>query len=204
MSIAHANTDEIGAHSDGFRDDEHESWESEFSDEIIGPADQHHGTHSTDPLKALAIPIHDPEFFLTFKGITNLVIAPFFQGMFYGLGEGIARIFVGRWVGIDPLTALTGRKRDTQHISRSVRLHSQGPSFLSRWFGWMNVWPNSSESLSSSPTEALHLQNINACAEFYNPGATLQFVHHVSKNQESTRLEHTLHNINKNTKTYLN
>ena len=41
--------------------------------------------------------------------IQKTIITPFLQGLFYGLGEGIARIMVGRAVGVDPVSALTYR-----------------------------------------------------------------------------------------------
>ncbi|KAL2915652.1 hypothetical protein HK105_204837 [Polyrhizophydium stewartii] len=93
-------------------------WDSDESDSELGsaadghgsphdrPHNPHHPHHHQqqapaalplDPLAALSsYPIHDPSFFLTAKGLTNLIVAPFFQGMFHGLGECIARILVGR------------------------------------------------------------------------------------------------------------
>lgn len=46
------------------------------------------------------------------RGFVNLVIIPFFQGMFYGLGEGTAKVLLGRWFGVDPLVALGGGKQE--------------------------------------------------------------------------------------------
>ncbi|RKO93789.1 hypothetical protein BDK51DRAFT_35133 [Blyttiomyces helicus] len=46
-----------------------------------------------------------PEFF-TLKGFVHLFIAPFLQGMFYGLGESTARVLVGRYFEVDPAVAL--------------------------------------------------------------------------------------------------
>ncbi|KAJ3293847.1 hypothetical protein HK104_004145 [Borealophlyctis nickersoniae] len=41
-------------------------------------------------------------------GFVSLVVTPFFQGMFYGLGEGAAKVFIGRWFGVEPSIALGG------------------------------------------------------------------------------------------------
>ncbi|KAI8590730.1 hypothetical protein BDZ88DRAFT_413864 [Geranomyces variabilis] len=46
--------------------------------------------------------------YANFKSFVSLVVTPFFQGMFYGFGEGTAKVLIGRWFGIDPLTALGG------------------------------------------------------------------------------------------------
>ncbi|TPX56050.1 hypothetical protein PhCBS80983_g04826 [Powellomyces hirtus] len=46
--------------------------------------------------------------YLNFKSFVSLVITPFFQGMFYGFGEGAAKVVIGRWYGVDPIIALGG------------------------------------------------------------------------------------------------
>ncbi|KAJ3082575.1 hypothetical protein HDU99_002232 [Rhizoclosmatium hyalinum] len=40
------------------------------------------------------------------KTLTTLVLMPFFQGMFYGLGEGVARLLVFKWWGIENFTTI--------------------------------------------------------------------------------------------------
>ncbi|KAI8912416.1 hypothetical protein EDD86DRAFT_263055 [Gorgonomyces haynaldii] len=46
----------------------------------------------------------------SFKAFLVLVVNPFVQGMFYGLGEGLGRVYVGRWFGIAPSKALLFKK----------------------------------------------------------------------------------------------
>ena len=43
-------------------------------------------------------PLVDPYEYCTPTGLLNLVFAPFIQGLFQGLGEGLAKVIVGRWV----------------------------------------------------------------------------------------------------------
>ena len=43
-------------------------------------------------------PLVDPSEYISISGVTNLVFAPFIQGMFQGLGESLARVIVGQWV----------------------------------------------------------------------------------------------------------
>ncbi|KAJ3067393.1 hypothetical protein HDU98_009375, partial [Podochytrium sp. JEL0797] len=38
--------------------------------------------------------------------VTALVLMPFCQGMFYGLGEGVARLLVFEWWGIENFTTI--------------------------------------------------------------------------------------------------
>ncbi|KAJ3321891.1 hypothetical protein HDV06_003757 [Boothiomyces sp. JEL0866] len=62
-------------------------------------------------------PLIEPADYVSVRGAVALFIAPFFQGLFYGLGEGFAKITVGRWVGLDPYIALGGSKTFKQRIS---------------------------------------------------------------------------------------
>ncbi|KAI8817895.1 uncharacterized protein EV422DRAFT_508457 [Fimicolochytrium jonesii] len=55
--------------------------------------------------------------YFTFNGLITLVITPFFQGMFYGFGEGTAKVVIGRWFGIDPVVAL-GATRSADRVSK--------------------------------------------------------------------------------------
>jgi hypothetical protein len=57
-------------------------------------------------------PIVDPKEYVSFNGFVSLVLCPFVQGLFHGLGEGIARIYVGGWVGMPAHIAL-GAKMET-------------------------------------------------------------------------------------------
>ncbi|KAJ3178503.1 hypothetical protein HDU87_003577 [Geranomyces variabilis] len=59
--------------------------------------------------------------YANFKGFVSLVVTPFFQGMFYGFGEGTAKVLIGRWFGIDPLTALGGNPAALQSDRRRRR-----------------------------------------------------------------------------------
>jgi hypothetical protein len=68
--------------------------------------------------------VHSLSSLLTFNALSVLIISPFFQGLCYGLGEGIGRIYIGRWVGLDPETALMGRPVRKQ----------QGPGMFTRCF----------------------------------------------------------------------
>ncbi|KAH6583844.1 hypothetical protein BASA50_010623 [Batrachochytrium salamandrivorans] len=133
---------------------EHDSWNSDYSDGSIVASQPGSLPPKAlaDSLSALTIPIHDPAFFFTLKGFINLVVAPFFQGMFHGLGEGIARILVGRWVGIDPLTALAGRRRDVSQRTTQSKEHPTESSFLARWF---------KPILSSSTPSAIDIESGN-------------------------------------------
>jgi hypothetical protein len=53
--------------------------------------------------------VKDLHEYFTLPGILSLTIAPFTQGLFHGLGEGIARVFIGDLVGLSPYYALGGR-----------------------------------------------------------------------------------------------
>lgn len=53
--------------------------------------------------------IKDLSEYWTIEGIVALTLGPFTQGLFHGLGEGIARVFVGGLVDLPPYYALGGR-----------------------------------------------------------------------------------------------
>lgn len=57
--------------------------------------------------------IHDLDNLWTFSSLSVLVISPFFQGMWYGLGEAIGKIYVGNYFGLDPVLVFSGRARTT-------------------------------------------------------------------------------------------
>ncbi|KAJ3158566.1 hypothetical protein HDU86_002791 [Geranomyces michiganensis] len=63
--------------------------------------------------------------YANFKSFVSLVVTPFFQGMFYGFGEGTAKVLIGRWFGIDPLTALGGAQ--PAHQSQADRRRRRKP-----------------------------------------------------------------------------
>ena len=65
----------------------------------------------TTALLTTLVNIPDPSTIFTASGLTALVIAPFFQGMFYGLGEGFSKVIIGRWVGLDMYTSLGVKRR---------------------------------------------------------------------------------------------
>ncbi|KND01975.1 uncharacterized protein SPPG_02482 [Spizellomyces punctatus DAOM BR117] len=52
------------------------------------------------------------------RAFVSLVITPFFQGMFYGLGEGTAKVMLGRYFGVDPLIALGGGQQQGERKQR--------------------------------------------------------------------------------------
>jgi hypothetical protein len=58
----------------------------------------------------------DPMDYWSFNGFIALFAAPFVQGLFQGLGEGVAKVIVGRWVGMDAYTALGARVSITKHL----------------------------------------------------------------------------------------
>lgn len=43
-----------------------------------------------------------------FNGLVQLILTPFFQGLFYGLGEASAKIGIGLYFEIDPIISLCG------------------------------------------------------------------------------------------------
>ena len=43
-------------------------------------------------------PLIDPMEYCTPTGAINLIVAPFVQGLFQGLGDGLAKVLVGKWV----------------------------------------------------------------------------------------------------------
>ena len=48
------------------------------------------------------LPIVQPlSYYITWSGFTALILAPFFKGLAYGLGEGIAYWFTGGWLNLD-------------------------------------------------------------------------------------------------------
>jgi hypothetical protein len=88
--------------------DDEEDCSSEVSVEKIN--------NSMDPVhdinklvESQLVPVKDLSEYWTVSGIITLTLAPFVQGLFYGLGEGIARVFVGEWIGLEPYYALGGR-----------------------------------------------------------------------------------------------
>ena len=63
----------------------------------------------------------DLSCYWTVEGIVALTIAPFTQGLFHGLGEGLARIIIGSWwLGFTPYVALGGKDREGHGVSRST------------------------------------------------------------------------------------
>ncbi|KAJ3047255.1 hypothetical protein HK097_011705 [Rhizophlyctis rosea] len=71
-------------------------------------------------------------------GFTQLVLSPFFQGLFYGLGEGTAKILLGRHFGVDPFVSL-GRNPDLKpkRVDKVAGLATTAScgevSLVSRW-----------------------------------------------------------------------
>ena len=62
--------------------------------------------YKTQELLEKLVNVPDPDLVWTTKGIIALIVAPFCQGFFYGLGEGIAKIGLGFWFGLDPAVSL--------------------------------------------------------------------------------------------------
>ncbi|KAJ3189260.1 hypothetical protein HDU85_002888 [Gaertneriomyces sp. JEL0708] len=63
------------------------------------------------------------------SSMVALVVVPFFQGLFYGLGEGAAKVLIGNYFGLEPIVALGGTRRDKVDGTRERR----GVS-MARWF----------------------------------------------------------------------
>jgi hypothetical protein len=55
--------------------------------------------------------IHDLKRLFTFTAFSALILSPFVQGLFGGLGDGFGRITVGSWVGLTAAQALGTRYR---------------------------------------------------------------------------------------------
>jgi hypothetical protein len=72
--------------------------------------------------------IHSKSQLFTFTSFSVLVISPFFQGLTYGLGEGLGKICIGKWIGIDPVWALIGR------MPKKERQSNIFTSFFARLF----------------------------------------------------------------------
>lgn len=78
----------------------------------------HHGDR-------LAIPLDPPEVlplshYFTIQGFSSLVIAPFLQGFFYGLGEGLSYWGLARWFRMDFRTVFSKRGPSTAATSVPV------------------------------------------------------------------------------------
>ena len=58
--------------------------------------------------------VHNPLNLFTLNSLSILVITPFFQGLLYGFGEGIGKIVVGGWIGLDAATSLVGYAGQTR------------------------------------------------------------------------------------------
>ncbi|KAI8912891.1 hypothetical protein BC831DRAFT_490602 [Entophlyctis helioformis] len=154
----------------GGDDDDDGDYSSDYSDTgvQVGSHRRSQQAHqpaqaAVDPLAALAPPIYDVSFFLSAKGFTNVVLAPFFQGMFHGFGEGIARIVVGRWVGVDPVTALIARRREPPAAaSASSSSNVRRPGLLSRLFGWGTLGPKVAPASATATATAPAQQTASA------------------------------------------
>eukprot|EP00842_Homolaphlyctis_polyrhiza_P004100 jgi/Hompol1/4691/HPOL_000034-RA len=107
---------------------------------------------------------------LTLSGFVSLLIAPFFQGLAHGLGEGIARILVGRFVGVDPLSALTGRRAAAGASAQSQAAASpqKKKGFLTGMFSSRssNDRPVAAAAQSSSPSHHSELDISSRSALF--------------------------------------
>ncbi|KAI9016996.1 hypothetical protein BC832DRAFT_536381 [Gaertneriomyces semiglobifer] len=64
------------------------------------------------------------------SSMVALVVVPFFQGLFYGLGEGAAKVLIGNYFGLEPIVALGGTRRDKVDGTRERR----GGVSMARWF----------------------------------------------------------------------
>ncbi|KAJ3301563.1 hypothetical protein HDV03_000675 [Kappamyces sp. JEL0829] len=63
----------------------------------------------------------DLSVYLTYPGLVALTLAPFTQGLFHGLGEGLARVVVGHyWMGMEPYLALGGSRWSARKPTRSI------------------------------------------------------------------------------------
>ena len=64
--------------------------------------------------------------YFTLAGIITLTVAPFTQGLFAGLGDALAKLYIGHyWLGMEPYLALGGPRFKRQRVARA-----------SSWFSW--------------------------------------------------------------------
>ena len=73
----------------------------------------------------MGIPSDPPEvrplsYYLTVQGLTSLIVDPFLQGFFYGLGEGLSYWGLARWFRMDFGTVSTQRGPRTRAARSSV------------------------------------------------------------------------------------
>ncbi|KAJ3126593.1 hypothetical protein HK098_007348 [Nowakowskiella sp. JEL0407] len=66
----------------------------------------------------------------TFLRIVRFVAMPFLQGMFYGLGEGIARAVVGKWVGLKTETSSLATSTDAAKTTHQPTVIQQRVSIF--------------------------------------------------------------------------
>ncbi len=64
------------------------------------------------------LPLEPPEvrplsFYLSPQGLTTLILAPFLQGVFYGLGEGLSYWGLARWFRMDFSTVFSKKSPRT-------------------------------------------------------------------------------------------
>ncbi|KAI9350825.1 hypothetical protein BDR26DRAFT_851591 [Obelidium mucronatum] len=71
------------------------------------------------------------------KTVATLVLMPFFQGMFYGLGEGVARLLVFRWWGIENFTTIptAGVTASTERKISEANVDRRKNGLFGGWFG---------------------------------------------------------------------
>lgn len=92
-----------------------------YDDDYTGMHQREEGElHLLESAKGLASTLHPVEqeplghfqmlykTYFGFNGFVQLILAPFFQGLFYGLGEASAKVGIGYWFNIDPLISLCG------------------------------------------------------------------------------------------------
>ncbi|KAJ3241676.1 hypothetical protein HDU81_011000 [Chytriomyces hyalinus] len=102
-------------------------------------------------LKALPPPPTLPQTPL--QAVSTLVLMPFFQGMFYGLGEGVARLLVFRWWGIENFTTIPTAGVTSQTASRMAEADQERATN-----GW-NLFGSKAKTGSAKVGLGVHLSS---------------------------------------------
>ncbi|KAI9091895.1 hypothetical protein DFS34DRAFT_634515 [Phlyctochytrium arcticum] len=109
------------------------------------------------PAAPAPTPLSTLQTYTTIPGLISLLITPFFQGMFYGLGEGLAKVVMGRYYGVEPVIALGGGPQ-SKGLERD---HRRKPSWI------RNLWArftDRSTTDSDETTQRRELEHANLVA----------------------------------------
>ncbi|KAJ3130661.1 hypothetical protein HK100_007746 [Physocladia obscura] len=97
------------------------------------------------------------------KTVAALMLMPFCQGMFYGLGEGVARLLVFRWWGIENFTGVPTAGVTPTTVSKIA--HAQKVGFFGTLFGTSSSEPQTKNANAFSLDLLMDVDFVSAAAQ---------------------------------------